>query len=133
MVDDVAYRPAVVKLTRWLPRWWSCQFAHLSMMLDERWGTGYWKSDQAPPIPIGLCDACGRRAAWLVIGGSYDEEPEIWEKGEEPDYLDLHPIHVCAWCRPVFDPSRRDDKAAVDAALADARTRSIAWRWRPFA
>jgi len=50
-VDEVAYRPVVVKITRWLPRWWCCQLAHLSMKLDKRWDTGYWKSANAPRFP----------------------------------------------------------------------------------
>jgi hypothetical protein len=51
-VDDVAYRPAVVRLTMPLPRWWNCELAHLSMRLDDHWGTGYWKGDIAPAAPV---------------------------------------------------------------------------------
>jgi hypothetical protein len=29
LVDAVAYRPAIVKLTIWLPRWWNCDFVRL--------------------------------------------------------------------------------------------------------
>jgi hypothetical protein len=30
-IDEVAYRPAVVKVTMPLPRWWRCDLARLSM------------------------------------------------------------------------------------------------------
>ena len=36
LVDAVAYRPAIVKLTIWLPRWWNCDFVRLSMWLDDQ-------------------------------------------------------------------------------------------------
>lgn len=122
-IDAVAYRPAVVKLTAWLPRWWNCQLAHLSMRLDDRWGIGYWRSDQAPAAPNGPCDACGRRAAWLEIGGTEpDEEPAA-----DDDYLQRHPIQVCGWCR--LDPSVPiDNEADLVRALGDARARSVSWR-----
>lgn len=128
-VDDLAYRPVVVKLTRWLPRWWSCQLAHLSMKLDKRWDTGYWKSANAPPVPDGLCEACGRRAAWLVIGGADPNE----KLDQDVTYLDQNPIHICAWCMidSALPISNRGER---DFALADAGERSIAfrWHWHPF-
>ena len=99
------------------------------MKLDDRWGTGYWKSDNAPPTPLGLCDACKRRSAWLVIGGDYQADLEAGGN-DKPDYLDLHPVYVCSWCKPAFDPSKKHDKTSIDRALADAKTRSISWRWR---
>ena len=68
-VDEIAYRPVVVRLTLWLPRWWRCDLARLSMYLDDRWGLDWWRSDDAPPAPSGVCAACKRRAAWLVLGG----------------------------------------------------------------
>lgn len=127
-VDDVAYRPVVVKLTRRLPRWWNCQLAHLSIKLDERWNTGYWRSESAPPVPDGLCEACGRRAAWLVIGGADPDE----ELDQDVTYLDKNPIHICAWCMidSALPISNRAERAF---ALADAGERSIAlrWHWRP--
>jgi hypothetical protein len=46
LVDRVVYRPAVVKATVWLPRWWNCQLAQVSMKLDDRWGTGFWESGE---------------------------------------------------------------------------------------
>lgn len=123
-VDALAYRPAVVRLTRRLPVLWHCQLAEASMALDDRWGAGYWESDTAPAAPDGLCEACGRRAAWLTVGGSYDES----EGEEDRDYLDEHPVHLCGWCQ--LDLSRRPlDRAGLDAILADAGERSIGWRW----
>jgi hypothetical protein len=124
LVDDLAYRPLVVRLTGWMPRWWSCQLSHLSMKLDDRWHTGFWRSPDAPPIPEGLCDACGRRAAWLVVGG-FSEDPS----DEPDDYLAQHPIYLCGWCRPDF-PAPPRSRSDVELALAEARARSIAWRWR---
>jgi hypothetical protein len=127
-VDDVAYRPAVVKLTIHFPRWWSCDLTRLSIHLDERWRAGYWEDRDWEPE--GLCQACHRRAAWLVIGGRWDDEPELWDEGEEPGWLDQNPVHVCQWCRPEFGPTDRDDEAAVNRTLAKAGRESIAWRWR---
>ena len=124
-VDAVAYRPAVVRLTRRLPIWWHCQLAHASMALDDRWGTGYWESDSAPAVPEGLCEACRRRAAWLTVGGPRDEGGEQ----EDRDYLDGHLVHLCGWCQ--LDLSRRPrDQTDLDAILAEAGERSIGWRWR---
>lgn len=128
-VDALVYRPAVVRLTKRLPVWWHCQLAHASMALDDRWGTGYWDSDSAPAAPAGLCHACERRAAWLTVGGSEDENGE---RDGERDFLDDHQIHLCGWCQ--LDLSRRpQDRAELDAILADAGERSIGWRgrWRP--
>lgn len=127
-VDYIAYRPAIVRLTIRLPRWWNCHFVRLSMWLDDRWETGYW--DELEWAPDGLCEACNRRAAWLMIGGSWVDEPEIWDEDEEPEYLDRHPVHICFWCMPIFDTSERDDKAAIDLALVEAGRESIAWSWR---
>lgn len=123
-VDDVVYRPAVVRLTLPLPRWWSCQLAKLSMRLDDRWGTAYWESDEAPAAPQGLCEACARRAAWLVIGGTDEEDDEPAEY-----FLASRPVHLCGWCR--FDGDRAiESEDDLARALSEARTRSIAWRWR---
>lgn len=124
-IDLLAYRPAIVKLSIWLPQWWHCQLSHLSMKLDDRWGTGYWQSDGAPAAPNGPCDACGRRAAWLTVGGTEPTE-EL-----EPDatFLERHPVQLCAWCQ--LDPSMPiDNQAQLARALTDARARSISWRWR---
>ena len=131
LVDDVAYRPAVVNLTAVLPWFWCCHLARLSMALDKRWQTGYWEGPDAPPVPNGPCEACGRRAAWLVMGGAYLDEPERFDADEKPDYLDTHPVILCSWCKPHSDPSRPPQNADdVRGLLDDARARSIAWRWR---
>src|SRR5688572_22981362 len=77
-IDALAYRPAVVKAFRWLPWWWSCGPAKLSVALDQRWRTGYWTDGWAP---VGACAACERREAWYVIDGPSGEVP------------------LCGWCR----------------------------------
>jgi hypothetical protein len=119
-VDELLYRPAVVKATTWLPRWWRCDLAKLSMRLDESWSTEYWIHLGGPGA---LCAACRRRAAWMTLGGI--------EPGEQPtgDYLEGHPIDVCGWCRfpgPMFIT----DEADLQRALDRARTDSVSWRWR---
>jgi hypothetical protein len=118
-VDEVLYRPAVVKAFAWLPRWYLCDLAKLSLRLDDRWHTGRWDADSW--VPGGPCDACGRRAATTVLGGL--------EPGDDlvGDYLERHPLHLCGWC----DVEGRI-LSAEDArpALAAARVRSVAWRWR---
>lgn len=129
LVDAIAYRPAMVRLTRRLPFFWHCQLARASIALDERWGTGYWDSDSAPPVPEGLCDACGRRAAWLVIGGSWVDEGVDDPDEDDRDFLDDHPVHLCGWCTPGFS-GRPSNQAELDAILADAGEQSIGWRWR---
>jgi hypothetical protein len=120
VVDTVAYRPAVVKLTSRLPRWWGCELARLSVRLDDRWSTGYWANGGAPE---GLCDACGRRAAWLVVGG------RDWMEDVEPDrsFMESHPVHLCGYCD--LPPGQIETPAQLDAALVYARDHSIAWRW----
>jgi hypothetical protein len=125
-VDAVAYRPAVVKLTEALPSWWQCQLAHLSIDLDRRWQTGYWASEQAPAAPNGPCDACGRRAAWLLVGGHRSDE-EL--RAESRSYLDDHTVELCGWCRLADDVSlvTRGD---LEDALRVAKERSVAWRWQ---
>lgn len=127
-VDEVAYRPAVVMLTKRLPWFWSCQLAHLSMKLDDHWQTGYWGSPNAPPAPDGPCDACGRRAGWLEIGGHYEglEDDPV---GEEVEYLTAHPVTLCSWCHLRID-TPPENAADLEHLLRDARSRSISWRWR---
>ena len=108
-VDEVLYRPAVVKAFMWLPRWWLCDLAKLSMRLDEHWAVGYW-SDAV--VPGGLCEACGRRAAIHVY---------------EVDWLERRTVRTCGWCHltgPLVDESD------VQRELALARAHSIGWRWR---
>jgi hypothetical protein len=126
-VDAVAYRPAVVRLSLPLPRWWSCQLARLSMRLNDRWGIGYWSSDIAPAAPEGLCDACHRRAAWLVVGGR-DEDDDGDDRGAA-SFLTEHPVHLCGWCRIDRD-APIETAADLDRALARARQKSVAWTWR---
>lgn len=45
ILDEVLYRPAVVKLTERLPRCWLCDLSKLSMRPDVRWSTSYWNSE----------------------------------------------------------------------------------------
>jgi hypothetical protein len=123
-IDSVLYRPAVVKLTESLPRPWCCQLAHLSMRLDDRWSTGYWASPDAPTVPGGPCDICGRRAALFVVGG-YGEPGEA----SSDEYLSDHSLELCGWCRLDFaEPPR--SRRELDQLIAQARSRSVAWRWR---
>src|SRR5437870_10877449 len=89
-LDEVLYRPAVVKAFSWLPRWWLCDLAKASMWLDDRWRTGWW--DDAGSAPGGPCEACGRRAAIAVYGGP-DPDEEPFE-----DYLEARPVFTCGWC-----------------------------------
>jgi hypothetical protein len=65
-----------------------------------------------------------------VIGGSWEDEPELWSQDEVPRYLDRHPVGVCFWCKPELGYEAGDSKASVDRALAEAGRESIAWRWR---
>jgi hypothetical protein len=123
-LDELLYRPAVVKLFCWLPRWWQCDLARASMVLDDRWGLGYWTA--AGIAPGSACDACGRRAAIHVVGGR-DADDEALPEGHPGWFLDNHPVHLCGWCS-IRTPIT--DQPDLDAALQEARTRSIAWRWR---
>jgi hypothetical protein len=123
-IDAMAYRPAVVRLTLRLPSWWQCQLAHLSMALDARWRTGYWKSENAPAAPDGPCDACGRRAAWLLVGGWGEDEADSAES-----YLADHTVKLCGWCQLEFDQPPRSHEE-LQGLLSDAGARSISWRWR---
>jgi hypothetical protein len=117
-VDAVAYRPAVVKATLRLPRWWNCNLARLSVRLDERWETGCWGCW----YPGGLCEACGRRAAWLVVSDSpFCDDEERWEPRHRA-------VEVCGWCR--LEGQIVSD-AELDAALEAAKARSVSYRWRP--
>lgn len=125
IVDNVAYRPAVVLLTRALPRWWRCELGRLSMRLDDRWATGFWTGPEAPCPTGGLCRACGRRAAWLVVGW----QPEFDEGPPDPDwYLGSNPVELCGWCSLGGEPIDGDED--LQRALAAARSHSVSWRWR---
>ncbi|GGI04961.1 hypothetical protein [Egicoccus halophilus] len=98
------YRPAVVKATMWMPRWWECELAKLSAALDERWEIGWWTDG----IPHGTCEICERRAAWLEFEHA------------------VGCIDVCGWCpAPPFSEARSEDEA-----FSLARQRSIRWSWQ---
>jgi hypothetical protein len=108
LVDEVAYRPAVVRAFRWLPRWWLCDIARVSIWLDNQWSTGWWHD--AGITPGAACAACGRRASIFVI-----DSPDGSEVG------------LCGWCRvtgPVLSLSE------LDRELAKAAADSVAWKWR---
>lgn len=124
VVDFVAYRPAVVKLTRHLPVGWHCQFARWSMALDDRWGTGFWDSSTAPPAPSGLCAACGGRAAWLEIGGFGENGSDL----DGADYLANHTVRLCGYCSVIGD-GPFSSRAELEAALRNAAARSVRWGW----
>lgn len=117
-LDEVLYRPAIVKAFMWLPRWWLCDLAKVSIALDDRWGVGYWNEDSI--WPGGPCDACRRRASIRVYGSRQpDDEPLN-------DYLEQHPVRTCGWCHLHGQLLNETD---VERELAAARDDSIAWRW----
>lgn len=118
--DEVLYRPAVVKLFQWVPRWWLCDLAKFSMALDDHWNVGYW--DRVGIVPGEPCEACGRRASIHVVGGWNDDE-----RGGGEGFLDDRPVYLCGWCQLRGDINSQEE---LEAALADARTYSVAWRWR---
>ena len=123
-IDAVAYRPVVMKLTGSIPRWWHCQLGQLSVRLDDRWGTGYFSSPDAPCVTRGFCEACRRRSAWLVTGGlDLEDDPD------PDDYLDTHAVALCGWCHPVW-PAAPRTKEDIEEALREAGATSIGWRWR---
>jgi hypothetical protein len=124
LVDTILYRPAVVLLGKRLPRWWNCGLAKLSVRLDERWGLGYWKG----LVPGPPCEACGRRASTVHVGG-WALEPD-YEPDADDDhyYLARHRVHLCQWC--FLDPRTRiGNEADLEAALQAAAARSVSWRW----
>lgn len=123
MVDSVAYRPAVVKLTLRLPRWWQCDLSRLAVWLDDRWGTAYW-ADRGPGP---LCGACRRRTSWLRVGG-YDPELDP-EPPAADDFMGHHPVDLCYWCRLEAGSAITTD-SELQAALERARKRSVCWAWR---
>jgi hypothetical protein len=83
-----------------------------------------------PPIaaPQGLCGACKRRAAWLVVGG-HDEDDDADDDEGAASFLTEHPVHLCGWCRLDWD-GPIETTADLDRALARARQISVAWGWR---
>jgi len=98
------------------------------MRLDDRWGTGYWSGDSAPAAPEGICDACKRRGAWLIVGGRYEDD-DLDEGDDEPSFLMEHPVHLCGWCRLDWEKPI-ETTSELDQALSRARQKSIAWSWR---
>jgi hypothetical protein len=108
VIDEVLYRPAVVKVFVWLPRWWLCDLAKLSMDLDRRWHTGHWHEEAI--VPGEPCRACGRRASIHLI-----------------DAPDGSEVGLCGWCH-VEGPVLDDEDLQRELSLAAAD--SISWRWR---
>ena len=93
-LDELLYRPAVVKAFAWLPRWWLCDLAKLSIRLDTRWGTAWWNGELEPGEP---CQACRRRASIHIYGGP-DPDPDPDDEEDVTDYLTTRPIQLCGWC-----------------------------------
>jgi len=123
-VDAVAYRPSIVKLGMPLPRWWNCELARLSIRLDDRWETRFWDDYWEDWRPGGVCDICGRRASWLTYRDDDPDEEEVSSEDRRPVEVD---IDICYWCRlemPITSESE------LEAAIAEARRRSVSWRWR---
>jgi hypothetical protein len=122
-VDTVMYRPFMVKLTERLPVHWHCQLGAASVALDDRWGTEYWDGME----PTELCDACGLRAAWLTIGGRWDEDDLDDDDPEDEHYLADHPVNVCGWCRlDGDDPIENAEQ--LELALARAKAETVRWK-----
>jgi hypothetical protein len=125
VVDAVAYRPAVVKATKPLPRWWRCELAKLATRLDQRWGADALGGDGRPG-PV--CDCCGRRAAWLQAGG-YADDPEFeGETFASDEYMAHRSVNLCSWCS-LPDEAAITDETSLQQALAQSRAASVAWRW----
>jgi hypothetical protein len=118
-LDEILYRPAIVKAFVWMPRWWRCDLAKLSIALDKRWHVNWWTVDNA--WPGDLCEACRRRASIHVYGGLEHDDAQLG------DFLESRPVQVCGWCRLDGPLGDEDD---VQRELVLARDRSIAWRWR---
>jgi hypothetical protein len=128
-LDELLYWPAVVKAFEWLPRWWLCDLARLSLTLDDRWRTEYWHQDAI--VPGIACDVCGRRAAIHAIGGRSDDESVERVQGDgmltKRSVLDERVIHTCGWCH-LRGPILTEEDLAREMAAAKAD--SVAWRWR---
>jgi hypothetical protein len=85
--------------------------------LDERWETGYWDGC----APGGLCEACGRRAAWLTVSDApFCDDEAPWERRHRD-------VEICGWCRLE---GQIGSDAALDTALEAAKARSVSYRWR---
>ena len=123
-VDAIAYRPAVVKAFAWVPRWWRCDLARLSIALDRRWGVGWW-DDYGPS---GVCEACGRRAAWVVIGG-WDEDLLGPRTASSTAFVDDRQVRLCGWCHLSDGPFPQSEDQ-LQEELRQAGAESVSWRWR---
>ncbi|HEY7281145.1 MAG TPA: hypothetical protein VID47_06065 [Actinomycetota bacterium] len=122
-VDEVLYRPAFVKVGMPLPRWWNCELARLSVRLDDRWQTEYWDTDWWHPGKV--CDVCGRRASWLTTRD--DDKDDLDDT--EPSERDFPDLDTCFWCQ-VLPRAPITSRSEWDAAVEDARRRSVSWRWK---
>ena len=121
VLDQLLYRPAVVKLTARLPRWWLCDLSKLSIRLDDRWSIGYWDAESLAPGPP--CDACGRRASIFEVGG--------WAEGEagaDEEFMAKRTVALCGWCK--LPTGSITSEGELQAAMREARERSVSWRWR---
>jgi hypothetical protein len=123
IIDALAYRPAVVKAFTWLPRWWNCDLARMSIALDHRWGLGWWDEYG----PEGVCEACGRRAAWIVVGG-WDEDLLGPRTADDDAFVDDRQVSLCGWCKFPQGPFPQTE-GQLQEELRRARQDSIAWRW----
>ena len=121
-LDEVLYRPAVVKAFAWVPRWWQCDLAKFSMALDDRWLVGYWSEAIPPGRP---CEACGRRAAIHVYGGTEGLDIEDWT--DEEIAASGRPVELCGWCQIRGEVLTEEQ---LQRAGRDAAADSVSWRWR---
>ena len=124
-VDELAYRPAVVRATKRVPHGWNCQLARLSVALDDRWHTDVWGDWR----PDGICEVCGRRAAWLVLGGPDDDDLDLDldDSSHAVLPLDDRALNLCFWCHLAMPITTNEELAS---AIDEAHSRSIAWTWR---
>jgi hypothetical protein len=125
-LDEVLYRPVVVKALVWVPRWWLCDLAKFSRVLDDRWGVGCW--EEAWIAPGQACEACGRRASIHLIGGWADDpDDDEVDADHDTDVLAHRVVHLCGCCHvegPILNEEDLDRE--LQAAVHD----SVSWRWR---
>lgn len=121
IVDAIMYRPFMVKLTERLPAHWHCQLGAVSVALDDRWGTNYWDGME----PTELCEACGLRAAWLEIGGRYDEGDA--DELDDDWFMATRPVQICGWCKVDADATIENEEQ-LQTALARAKAQSVRWK-----
>ena len=123
-LDELLYRPAIVKAFMWVPRWWLCDLAKFSMVLDERWAVGYW--EEAGIVPKQPCEACGRRASIHLVGG-WADDPDLAGEGDDGDLLAHRVVRLCGWCHLEGSILTEDD---LNEELQAAARDSVSWRWR---